>query len=239
MTQPHEDFLARFLSGREALYNFLGRMFEREVDKQLLMDLLSRRRLLLRYLELSDPSTTLIKEGFLELHEYLGSIDSDKIDNIILELAADYANLFLGVGYAFNKKGVMHPSESAYIKGYLYSDPVDEVSREYLKMGLIKSPDFHEPEDHIALELYFMAHLCRKAMALLGGGKKEDVLRHLETQREFLLKHLLKWAPRLAEDVIQYANTTFYKAIGKILKGFLNVEEKMINEIIERVKAEI
>lgn len=227
-----EDFI-RFLSGREAVYSFLGRIFEREVDRQLLESLLSRRDALLKFRFITDPSAAAAREGFEELCEYLSALDRREMDEKILELAADFANLFLGVGYAFSGRGVTHPSESAYVKGYLYSDIVDEVFEAYLEEGLLKSPDFHEPEDHIALELYFMAHLCRKAMASLNEGRSRDLIKYLNTQKNFLFGHLLRWALNLAEDIIKNANTPFYRAAGKILRGFLIMEERAIDEAVE------
>jgi anaerobic sulfite reductase subunit A len=55
-------------------------------------------------------------------------------------------------------------------------------------------------------------------------------------QRTFLVEQLLKWAPKLAEDIIKNANTLFYKALGKVTKGFLNMEEKVVNKLIEKAK---
>ncbi|MEM2320870.1 MAG: molecular chaperone TorD family protein [Candidatus Bathyarchaeia archaeon] len=228
--------LIKFLSGREITYSFLGRVFEREVDRRLLENLISRKEMLLRYKSLNDPNAITIKEGFEELSKYLSTLDEGRMNETVLELAADYANLFLGVKYAFFGKGIPHPSESAYTDGHLYGDVIDRVFEAYLEGNLVKSPNFHEPEDHIALELYFMAHLCRKAITSLNNEIYQDLLKYLNMQKDFLSEHLLRWAPRLADDIIKNANTLFYKAIGKILKGFLSIEEKIIDEVIEQMK---
>ncbi|MEM1717588.1 MAG: molecular chaperone TorD family protein [Candidatus Bathyarchaeia archaeon] len=227
--------LAVLLKGRESLYSFLSRICEREVDEQLLRDLISRRDMFLRYKFIIEPNADEIIEGFIDLYNYLARLKEENIEKAILELAVDYANLFLGVGYAHGK-GIAHPSESVYIKGYLYSNLSEKVFEEYLEEGLVKSPDFKEPEDHIALELHFMAHLCRKAIVSLESGRSQDLLKYLKKQKAFMLEHLLRWAPKLAEDIIENANTLFYRAIGKILKEFLRMEEKSIDEFIELAK---
>jgi anaerobic sulfite reductase subunit A len=113
---------------------------------------------------------------------------------------------------------------------------VDQVFDAYLEEGLTKSSDFKEPEDHIALELHFMAHLCRKAIISLNNGKQQDILKYLNVQKTFLVGQLLKWAPKLAEDITKNANTLFYKALGKVTKGFLNMEERVIDKSIEQAK---
>jgi anaerobic sulfite reductase subunit A len=81
-----------------------------------------------------------------------------------------------------------------------------------------------------------MARLCRKAVISLNNKKQQDLLKYLNMQKTFLVDQLLKWAPKLAEDIIKNANTLFYKALGKVTKGFLNMEERVINELIEQAK---
>lgn len=226
--------LIRSLKGRETMYSFLGRICEKETDERLLKDLLARKELFLKYKSIVELDAN-VKEGFEELHSYLTRLSEEKLSEAMLELAVDYANLFLGVGHV-RGKGIAHPSESTYLVGHLYHDVVDQVFEAYLGEGLIKSPDFEEPEDHIALELSFMAHLCRKAIISLNNGKQQDLLKYLNMQKTFLVEQLLKWAPKLAEDIIKNANTLFYKALGKVTKGFLNMEERVINKLIEQAK---
>ncbi|MEM3629734.1 MAG: molecular chaperone TorD family protein [Candidatus Bathyarchaeia archaeon] len=237
MNLTSKNDLMTSLKERETIYSFLGRMCEKEIDEQMFKNLLARKDIFLKYKVIAEPDAADVEEGFEEIYGYLMGLDEEKLSKAILELAADYANLFLGIGYARGKgEGIPHPSESTYTGGYLYSDVVDKLSEMYLEEGLIKSPDFKEPEDHIALELHFMAHLCRKAIISLNGEKRQDLLKYLKIQKTFLAEHLLKWAPRLAEDIITHANTTFYRAIGKITKGFLNIEEKKIDKLIEQAE---
>jgi len=230
---------AKLLKDRETVYSFLGRVCEKEVDEQLLNNLLACRELLLKNNSVVELYSTEVKDGFQELSNYLQGLceEKEKMNRVLVELAADYAELFLGVGYARGKgEGIPHPSESVYLGGYLYSDVVEKLFDAYLEEGLVKSPDFNEPEDHIALELYFMAHLCRKANMHLDLGRQQDLLKYLNMQKAFLNEHLLKWAPRLAEDIIKYANTIFYRAIGKIMREFLKVEGGNIEKLIEHAK---
>jgi anaerobic sulfite reductase subunit A len=229
--------LAKLLRDREVIYTFLGRACEKEVDKQLLGDLFACRELF-EESSFIKSNAVHVKSGFEELYGYLSKLSErgDELDKAILELAVDYADLFLGVGQFRKGEGIAHPSESVYLTGYLYSDVVEEIFDTYLEEGLVKSPDFKEPEDHIALELYFMAHLCRKAREFIESGAYQEALKYLNKQKAFLDKHLLKWAPLLAEDIIKYANTAFYRAVGKIMRGFLEIEGANVSELIERVR---
>jgi TorA maturation chaperone TorD len=231
--------LAKLLKDRETIYSFLGRMCEKEIDEKLLDNLLACKEILKDNSIVKSDSSD-VKNGFEELHSYLAVLsgEREKLSKAVLELAVDYADLFLGVGHFRNKgEGIPHPSESTYLGGYLYGDVVEKIFEAYLEEGLVKSPDFNEPEDHIALELYFMAHLCRKANTCLESGTYQDLLKCLKTQKAFLDEHLLKWAPRLAEDIIRYANTIFYRAVGKIMKGFLKIEEENVGRLVEQAKS--
>lgn len=234
MSPVSKSDLIKFLKGRETMYSFLGRMCEKEMDERLLKDLLARKELFTKFKTIVELDAD-VKEGFEELYSYLIKLVEEKLSEAMLELAVDYANLFLGVGHA-RGKGIAHPSESTYMVGHLYHDAVDEVFEAYLGEDLIKSPHFKEPEDHIALELYFMAHLCGKAIISLNSGKHQDFLKYLNMQKTFLVEHLLKWAQSFAEDMVKNANTLFYKALGKMMKGFLNMEEKIIDELTEQAK---
>jgi anaerobic sulfite reductase subunit A len=118
----------------------------------------------------------------------------------------------------------------------MLKDEVDQIHAIYLKAGLIRSREFKEPEDHVALQLYFMAYLCRRAAEHMENGNLQDLLKNLKIQKTFLDEHLLKWVPKLAVDVIENADTSFYKAIGKITKGLLNMERTAIKELIKQAE---
>ncbi len=224
------------LKARQNIYAFLGRVFEKEIDDDFLRALISNKEAFFKS-SLDSSINPIIREGARELYNYLSELDEGKLEKVKLELAADYASLFLGVLHASEGVGIIHPSESAYLTGFLYQEPRDEVRKLYLDNGLVKSPQFKEPEDHIALELYFMAHLCRKALRALKSRKTEELSSNLETQMEFLEKHLLKWAPKLMDDVIRYAETAFYRGVGKIAKGLLETDKDQIEKLARSIEA--
>jgi TorA maturation chaperone TorD len=175
---------------------------------------------------------TQLAEGFKELADYALSLKKDQLDKARLDLAIEYAGLFLGV-----RRVPAHPSESAYFsEGQLImQQPRDEVLKLYRSMGVDKSSQFKEPEDHIALELQFMTHLCEKTNEALQNADFREAKRCLEVQRDFLRKHLGQWVPDLAADVLKSARHGFYKAIAKITKGYVEEDEKVIVELIENL----
>lgn len=86
----------------------------------------------------------------------------------------------------------------------------------------MKAQDYHEPEDHIALELRFMGRLCRD---------KSDI--SLRMQKDFLEDHLMKWVPGFCDELCEKSSSDLYRGIGKITKGFLISEEELLNELHE------
>lgn len=85
----------------------------------------------------------------------------------------------------------------------------------YAERGLaLESNQSDIKEDHIAMELSFMAYLC-------GQYGKEDTHVLLEEQQVFLKEHLLNWTDRFVADIETYARTEFYKAVGDLLLDIL------------------
>ncbi|MGC9105982.1 MAG: TorD/DmsD family molecular chaperone [Thermoprotei archaeon] len=105
------------------------------------------------------------------------------------------------------------PYESWYREGTIYGRVVADLLRLYAQYGL--NPEREMP-DHIATELEFVAFL-------LFAGQNE-------VAEEFLARHLLVWAPKLAEDIManNYGKYTFL--LGKALKEFVEeVSEELSN----------
>lgn len=230
-----EDCLIRCLKGRELIYSFLGRIYEKEVDEKILKNYLVCKENFVNYGLMADLDVN-VREGFQQLYRYFNRLDEQNLSEAVVELAMDYANLFLGLKYFREKKGIPHPSESVYTAGDMYQKEAVEAFRTYMDAGLVKAEDFGEPEDHVALQLYFMEHLCRKAATFLKDKNFHELMKNLERQKKFLEGHLLKWVPKLASDVVENAETEFYKAVGRITKGFLTMEEGVIKELIEQTE---
>jgi len=171
-----------------------------------------------------------LAEGFNQIAEFASSLNIDDLEKARLELAVEYAGLFLGVW-----RVPAHPSESAYFSDgqLIMQEPRDEVLKLYRSMGVDKAGQFKEPEDHIALELQFMTHLCEKTNTALKDGNILEAMKCLEVQRNFLDEHLGKWVPRLSADILKSARGEFYKSIAKITEGYVEMDKNLVLELIE------
>lgn len=193
-------------ASRMRLYALLSRLYRAEVDTTLLGELKA----------MSFPAAEgELGEGYALLKDYLANCG----ENAIEELAVDYATVFLAAGSADGSAAI--PCESVYTspKRIFMQDAWEDVSRRYAEKGLGKDgavDDLHE--DHLALELEFMAWL-------IENGSPEE-------QADFLNSHLPNWAPALAADIEKYARADFYKAVGRITAAFLALEGEYLSALL-------
>jgi anaerobic sulfite reductase subunit A len=210
------------MENREKLYRFLGGIYQKEVDRVLLMQM----KAMTFPSEAEEPSLT---EGYQMLKDYLDQIDERKAPDpeaAITDLAADYAKIFLAAG--ISQGSAAFPFESVYTSPdrIIMQDAWETVRKRYESVGLIRNGEASGLfEDHIALELEFMAFLCEESR------RDPDCSDWLIKQREFLRDHLLNWVPAFTADVKRYADTAFYKGIANITEGFLRFDREILEGI--------
>lgn len=208
-------------ANREGLYRFLGRLFEREVDQILLAQMA----------DVTFPGECSEKEldqGYRLLGRYLQHQGS----NSEIDLAVDYARVFLGAGIVGNEAA--YPYESVYTspKRLIMQDARDQVLAAYRAKNLKKTETLDIPEDHIALEFEFMALLCQETQQAVAEQDWSAVSDCLKEQLEFLTAHLLNWVPAFCHDIEKYAGTDFYKAVAKIASAYLRIERNILEDMI-------
>ncbi|MEQ6900103.1 molecular chaperone TorD family protein [Nocardioides sp. YIM 152588] len=94
-----------------------------------------------------------------------------------------------------------------------------EVREAYRALGL-QAPQLNlEPDDHIGLELDFMAQALLRAV-----GAPDDALAEaaLAPARAFLADHLLPWAPAVLARVEEAARTDFMAGVALLTRGALD-----------------
>jgi len=215
---------------RKAIYAFLTTIYAKELAKQFLLDLAAKKDFFQRLAEDPETEGTEMVEGFKSIAEFASSLKEENLDHVHLELAAEYAGLFLGV-----RQVPPHPSESAYMSAdhLIMQKPRDDVMMLYRIMGFEKAREFTEPEDHIALELQFMANLCEKTTEAIKTRNQTNAKKYLEVQRDFLNEHLMKWVPPLVADILKGGRQEFYKAVAKVTKGFVEMDKEVVLELLD------
>lgn len=123
-------------------------------------------------------------------------------------VAREYFDLFVGLG-----GGLLQPYSSHYLTGSLYGRPLAQLRETLLHLGIEKTAERTEPEDHAAI-------LC-EIMAGLAGG---TIAAPAAADRDFFHQHLLPWIGRFFVDLEQARSADFYAYVGALGRTFVDVE---------------
>lgn len=99
------------------------------------------------------------------------------------------------------------------------------VRAAYAEFGLAAPRLNKEPDDHIGLELSFLATLCVRGMDALDDGDDAELAHLLRGIRLFLADHLLVWAPECLTQAAEGATTHFYQGVAALGLGALAAAE--------------
>ena len=220
--------LGRF---RGAFYLFLSRAFSRELDRDILEGMEQVSATLMEAWEpMNMPSDSDVQAGKTLLKEFFTGFRQHP-DGMIRDLAAEYASLFLGMG-----PKTVSPCESVYRSGsgLLYQSSLFEVRRLYNGIGMAKNDQYHEPDDHIAVELMYMATLCEMTGETLKSDKKRS-LHYLSLQQEFLKTHLAPWVPVFSQKLMAAAGSAFYRAVAHLARGYIGIDPGLVEMLVREL----
>jgi putative dimethyl sulfoxide reductase chaperone len=133
------------------------------------------------------------------------------------ELKMDYTKLFIGLDTLPTA-----PWESVYFnrERLVFQEQTLQVREWYARFDLQIERLNREPDDHIGLELSFLANLASLALQAIQQDPN-SVESLLQAQRTFLTEHLLRWGPAWAKLVKQHAETDFYRGVAHLTHGAL------------------
>ena len=173
--------------------------------------------------------------GYRLLSKYLGK----PRDGMLLELAVDYARVFIGTGT--DSYSAAYPFESVYTSEHrlLMQEARDEVLAVYRSAGLDKSDEWKDGEDHVSLELQFEQILCERACDALAEGDEATATDLFRTQRGFLRHHLLNWVPMMTADLRRFSKTEFYRGLACLTDGFLKMDAEFLDELLSEDDAPV
>ncbi len=218
MDKTHQ--LSTLLKYRNKMYQFLSRVYEREVDQTFLEQLR-------RFDFTLGVANHELKESYQSIADYLKSPN----DNLISDLSVDFAKIFLAAGIAQGDGAF--PYESVYMgsQKFIMQDSWEEVRSFYQKHGWKRNHNAKELlEDHISLEFEFMALLGQQ---MIENPQNEAVL---SAQAEFLEQHLGKWIAKFCADVEKTAETPFYKSMARVTQYFVAMDHRILENQLMKEK---
>ena len=211
--------MRHMLVSRKNMYLFLSRLYILEADLELFQTL--------KEMEFpADTGISELDEGYECMEQYRKEIEkSADMAEKLEELAVDYADVFLAAGVAQGLAAF--PYESVYTskKKLMMQEARNQVHAIYGEKQLVLDEGFTKvAEDHIAVEMEFMTHLCEDGVAALDAEDEKKLEDVLETQNQFFAEHIQGWIPTFCQDVEKYSKTLFYKGVSKITRGFIRWE---------------
>lgn len=128
----------------------------------------------------------------------------------------DYSRLFTGIGQV-----LAPPWESVYLsrERLLFQEQTLQVRSCYQRFGF-ETPNLgREPDDHIGLEIAFLAHLAGMGLVALRENDQRTFEVVLQAQKQFLLDHIVKWVFDWCALVQKHSQTDFYQGVALLTRG--------------------
>jgi len=86
--------------------------------------------------------------------------------------------------------------------------------------------------DHIGIELEFMHHLCAAELKAATDNNTNAVQELREVQKEFLNKHLLRWAPMYLINMKYESRTPLYYDAAEMALEFILSDNEYLVELV-------
>lgn len=213
------------LSNRHFLYTYVSRVFAAEPDEAFLSfveDDHTQEECAL----LDDAK----KRGFV-LQQAVVAILSGmpEGDSKVECLRSEYTKLFIGPG-----KLPASPWESVYITGepLLFQESTLKVREAYRAAGFEAAGYPHEADDHIAIELNFLAVLAQKTLDACAADDADTAKDLIDHQAQFLKKHILAWVNQFADRLTASKVSEFYSACANLASYVCKRDVDILNELL-------
>lgn len=158
----------------------------------------------------------------------------ESADQFQAKLENSFTRLFVGPG---NVEAA--PWEPLYLgkENTLFQPSTLEVRRAYVAQGFIPRQYPNVADDHIALELDFMAALAERSEAAFLEKDNQGAAECLVASKDFLEQHLLVWVPAFVKALRAAKYSYFYQEVGNLLEVFLPIDQHALDELIHEAAA--
>jgi len=196
--QPDQAAFNEADRSRADTYRMLSRLFRAPPD-QALIDLLA---------DCSHPehSDSELERAWNGLAEACQQADPTTLDD-------EFHSLFIGLG-----RGEVLPYASWYLSGFLLDRPLARLRADLNALGIERTKNTSEPEDHVAAVCETMALLVDTEAGIDYTG-----------QKQFFDQHLQPWVSQFLGDVATAQSAGFYRHVAKLGHKFFEFEERWLS----------
>lgn len=209
------------LSNRQFLYTFIGRAFVSEPDDDLLATVLNSH---------TEKECALLDDDKGEGERLWNALVAATSKTDRERLCGEYTKLFVGP-----TKLPAPPWESVYVNGepLIFQESTLAVRQAYRSAGFQAARYPHEADDHVAIELDFMAQLSAKTCSAQANGDAGCMRELLERQAAFLDEHLLKWIDVFAKRLTEYDKVgEFYPTFAQLAALVCRRDRDVVRELL-------
>lgn len=230
MNQPWRDDREQTFLGILLLFGLIGKLLHEEPEQDELQELVDDDVFAGAPFAAQHPD---VRAGLSALQRWSDDWRADA-DKTMTDLRVDWTRLFAGAGLA-----PISPWESIFRseEGALFDANTLVVRAWYRQFGLELSNLHREPDDHIGLELLFIAQLARQGLSALKNEDDKGYNRTLQGMCDFSREHLLAWAPAWSERAAELSNTDFYRGLALVVRGALT-ELSGVLDVVQRASSE-
>ncbi|GGY87819.1 molecular chaperone [Pseudoduganella plicata] len=122
----------------------------------------------------------------------------------------EYEGLFIGTG-----KPEVFLYGSYYMSGFLMEKPLALLRANLNRLGLQRTDDMPETEDHIAALCDVMRHLITSSDVIESS---------IGTQKAFFADHMQSWVQQMCGEIGAHPGARFYRHVAALAAAFFAVE---------------
>lgn len=159
-----------------------------------------------------------------ELARSMAALDAAPFDDLCTKTRTEYVRMFIGL------RTIAVPAHESMYRGdacRMMTPVTFSVRNAYAAAGFQVTKKNAEPDDHMGIELEFMATLCARCASAASRGEHASVLRDLDALRAFAEEHLLQWAPQFAEATEREDESGYYGPWARYLVSFLEKDKEL------------
>lgn len=223
------DQMIALMESRAHFYRLLSRVFAREMDAEALAVVGGEKASMAATRELS-------RRGYEALRDFFKKADETASEAVLLDLAVEYAALFLGTGSSRGRSAVPYASVYLSEDRRMMQEPFIRIRSFYARAGYARVDGARELDDHIAVVIEFLGHMADGTARHLARGEVEAAVERLALQEAFLSEHVCTWAPTFCRDVSRFDKTGFYKGFALITRAFLKADWAMVAEAKQEIE---